>query len=71
MWRRLKCFWISDLKNAKHGGFKSHGIPSNPITVSVLPSVQNQTIIFFKSHRTIWRHIKYIFKNKTAEEQMI
>lgn len=48
MLQRLKYFWISDLKNVKHGGFQSHGIPSNPITVSVLPSVQNQTIIFFK-----------------------
>lgn len=49
MLQRLKYFWISDLKNVKHGGFKSRGIPSNPIIVSVLSSVQNQTIIFLKT----------------------
>lgn len=47
-WEGSKYFRISNLKNVKHGGFKHPGIPSNPILVSVLSSVQNQTVTFGK-----------------------
>lgn len=49
MLQRLKYFWISDLKNVKHGGLKSHSIPLNPLIVAVFSSLQNQTIIFLKT----------------------